>query len=169
MKKGYRGPFGQPQYEDVSRRSDESAPSAPSAPGQTGTVIAWPDCAYCGRPHPVSAAVAEESPHCRACLHERTELRTDYVKQKASAAFDLWVKTEGRLWPESRFPFIRGFLAGRAELECAVIEACGHVPGTTIEVVAFLKNHLHSLNCELDMTKVAFETWVEADKHDPSE
>lgn len=91
---------------------------------------------------------------------------TDYVKQKASAAFDLWVKTEGRLWTESRFPFIRGFLAGRAELECAVIEACGHDPGTTIEVVAFLKNHLHSLNAELDMTKAAFETWVEADKHD---
>lgn len=28
-------------------------------------------CGYCGRPHDVSQHVAEESPFCRACLHER--------------------------------------------------------------------------------------------------
>ncbi len=32
-------------------------------------------CAYCSRPHPVSARVAEESPFCARCLPERVAAR----------------------------------------------------------------------------------------------
>ena len=32
-------------------------------------------CAYCGGPHAVSARVAEESPFCTGCLHERIARR----------------------------------------------------------------------------------------------
>jgi hypothetical protein len=32
-------------------------------------------CGYCGRAHPVSDHVAEESPFCAACLHERISKR----------------------------------------------------------------------------------------------
>ncbi len=32
-------------------------------------------CAFCGRPHDVSDHVAEESPFCQACLHERVSAR----------------------------------------------------------------------------------------------
>lgn len=36
-------------------------------------------CAFCDRPHPVSDYVAEESPFCTACLHERVALRAAQI------------------------------------------------------------------------------------------
>ena len=36
-------------------------------------------CAFCGGPHDVSAAVAQESPFCSNCLHDRIALRAERI------------------------------------------------------------------------------------------
>lgn len=45
-------------------------------------------CAFCHRPHPVSDYVAEESPFCTACLHERVALRAAQIDTNVDLVAD---------------------------------------------------------------------------------
>jgi predicted nucleic acid-binding Zn-ribbon protein len=76
-------------------------------------------CRYCGGPHPVSDAVAEESPWCAKCLHERVEVRASHA---------LW-RCGSEEQPAEPYTGIEGFVSdlGATVREC--INCACLVPG----------------------------------------
>lgn len=83
----------------------------PSEPGK---------CRYCGGPHAVSAAVAEENPFCSACLNDRVNARPEPSDAEV-------------IWPlnvtlgAARRAFAKRGLHVVGEADKRVLDACSHL------------------------------------------